>query len=100
MVPGLQNNITLKYLNIIGNDGDPATGTALVEASLMTNFSPVDIDIDHNPPRTRQEILSTDTKTIIALDEEDEDMDAEMQQISPPPPGSVPGTTRSRTSSS
>lgn len=51
----------------------PETGTALIEASLLANSSPVDIDIDHLPTRTRQEILSTDTKAVVADEDADDD---------------------------
>jgi Ran GTPase-activating protein (RanGAP) involved in mRNA processing and transport len=103
LVSGLQHNITLKYLNIIGNGASPDTGTALIEASLFSNTNPVDIDIDYHPPRSRQEILSTDTETAMSQDEADEDPEPENDPPLdgpvgvPPPPLSSPGGSRPRT---
>jgi hypothetical protein len=52
-------NQSLKYLNIVGNDIHPRTATSIIEASLILDSNPIDLDIESDPPRSRQEIVSS-----------------------------------------
>ena len=52
-------NQSLKYLNIVGNDMHPRTATKIIEASLILDSNPIDLDIESEPPRPRQEIVSS-----------------------------------------
>lgn len=99
---GLQNNTSLKYLNVIGNGGDPSTGTALLEASLISSSTPVDLDIDFLPPRSRAELLLTEAKNDLIVDDsadiDNDDIGRKASRSTAgsigSPPSSRPGTAQ------
>lgn len=49
----------MKNLNLVGNGIDPQTATLIIEASLLLDPVPIDLDIESFPPRSRQEIVSS-----------------------------------------
>lgn len=49
----------MKNLNLVGNGIDPQTATLIIEASLLLDSVPIDLDIESLPPRPRQEIVSS-----------------------------------------